>query len=91
MNRVAYDLRLDEYSMKKLEIVLREELFFAVNRRLVLPVNETFYFWYRYRLSRWLAAADQRRLLARVVKLFKVLASRKFHAIAASLNWMPLL
>jgi|GEM_PF-620451 len=46
MNRVAYDLRLDEYSMKKLEIVLREELpFFAVNRRLVLNwVNENFLF-----------------------------------------------
>ena len=46
MNRVASDLRLDEYSMKKLEIVLREELpFFAVNRRLVLNwVNENFLF-----------------------------------------------
>ncbi|WP_263832941.1 hypothetical protein [Sulfurospirillum oryzae] len=46
MNRVAYDLRLDEYSMKKLEIVLREELpFFAVNRRLVLNwINENFLF-----------------------------------------------
>ena len=46
MNRIAYDLRLDEYSMKKLEIVLREELpFFAVNRRLVLNwVNENFLF-----------------------------------------------
>lgn len=46
MNRIAYDLRLDEYSMKKLEIVLRDELpFFAVNRRLVLNwVNENFLF-----------------------------------------------
>lgn len=46
INRVASDLRLDEYSMKKLEIVLREELpFFAVNRRLVLNwVNENFLF-----------------------------------------------
>jgi len=46
MNRVADDLRLDDYSMKKLEIVLREELpFFAVNRRLVLNwINENFLF-----------------------------------------------
>lgn len=46
MNRVADDLRLDDYSMKKLEIVLREELpFFAVNRRLVLNwVNDNFLF-----------------------------------------------
>ena len=46
MNRVSADLRLDTYSMKKLEVVLREELpFFAVNRRLVLNwVNENFLF-----------------------------------------------
>jgi len=46
MNRVAADLRLDAYSMKKLEVVLREELpFFAVNRRLVLNwVNDNFLF-----------------------------------------------
>ena len=46
MNRISTDLRLDAYSMKKLEIVLREELpFFAVNRRLVLNwVNENFLF-----------------------------------------------
>lgn len=46
MNRVSADLRLDAYSMKKLEVVLREELpFFAVNRRLVLNwINENFLF-----------------------------------------------
>jgi len=46
MNRISADLRLDAYSMKKLEVVLREELpFFAVNRRLVLNwVNENFLF-----------------------------------------------
>jgi hypothetical protein len=46
MNRISADLRLDSYSMKKLEVVLREELpFFAVNRRLVLNwVNENFLF-----------------------------------------------
>lgn len=46
MNRVSADLRLDAYSMKKLEVVLREELpFFAVNRRLVLNwVNDNFLF-----------------------------------------------
>lgn len=46
MNRVADDLNLDDYSMKKLEVVLREELpFFAVNRRLVLNwINENFLF-----------------------------------------------
>lgn len=46
MNRVSSDLRLDAYSMKKLEVILREELpFFAVNRRLVLNwINENFLF-----------------------------------------------
>lgn len=46
MNRVSHYLHLDDYSMKKLEVVLREELpFFAINRRLVLNwVNENFLF-----------------------------------------------
>jgi len=46
MNRVSENLQLDDYAMKKLEIVLRDELpFFAVNRRLVLKwINENFLF-----------------------------------------------
>lgn len=46
MNRVSTQLGLDDYSMKKLEVILREELpFFAVNRRLVLKwINENFLF-----------------------------------------------
>lgn len=46
LNVIGRDLRLDEYSLKKLEIFLRSELpFFAVNRRLVRKwVNENFLF-----------------------------------------------
>lgn len=37
MNRLSYELGLDEYALKRLEIMLHEDLpFFAVNRRLVL-------------------------------------------------------
>lgn len=37
INRLSYDLGLDDYGIKRLEVVLREDLpFFAVNRRLVL-------------------------------------------------------
>lgn len=37
INRLSYDLGLDDYGIKRLEVVLREDLpFFTVNRRLVL-------------------------------------------------------
>lgn len=37
MNRLSYELGLDAYALKRLEVTLREDLpFFAVNRRLVL-------------------------------------------------------
>lgn len=37
MNRLSYELGLDEYALKRLEVMLHEDLpFFAVNRRLVL-------------------------------------------------------
>lgn len=37
INRLSYELGLDDYGIKRLEVVLREDLpFFAVNRRLVL-------------------------------------------------------
>ncbi|MDD2383835.1 MAG: hypothetical protein PHN18_06550 [Sulfurospirillaceae bacterium] len=37
MNRLSYELGLDTYALKRLEVMLHEDLpFFAVNRRLVL-------------------------------------------------------
>lgn len=37
MNRLSYELGLDAYALKRLEVMLHEDLpFFAVNRRLVL-------------------------------------------------------
>jgi len=37
INRLSYELGLDEYALKRLEVMLHEDLpFFAVNRRLVL-------------------------------------------------------
>ena len=37
MNRLSYELGLDEYALIRLEVMLHEDLpFFAVNRRLVL-------------------------------------------------------
>lgn len=37
MNRISYELGLDEYALKRLEVMLHEDLpFFTVNRRLVL-------------------------------------------------------
>ena len=37
INRISYELGLDAYALKRLEVMLHEDLpFFAVNRRLVL-------------------------------------------------------
>ncbi len=37
INRLSYELGLDDYALKRLEVMLHEDLpFFAVNRRLVL-------------------------------------------------------
>lgn len=37
MNRLSYELGLDAYALKRLEVMLHEDLpFFAINRRLVL-------------------------------------------------------
>ncbi len=46
MNRLSKELQLDEYAMKRLEVMLREDLpFFAINRRLILNwVVENFLF-----------------------------------------------
>ena len=46
MNRISSELQLDDYSMKRLEVMLREDLpFFAINRRLILNwVSENFLF-----------------------------------------------
>jgi len=46
MNRLSREMQLDEYSMKRLEVMLREDLpFFAINRRLILNwVSENFLF-----------------------------------------------
>ncbi len=46
MNRLSKELQLDDYSMKRLEVMLREDLpFFAINRRLILNwVAENFLF-----------------------------------------------
>ena len=46
MNRIGADLQLDEYALKRLEVMLRTDLpFFAVNRRLILNwVSENFLF-----------------------------------------------
>jgi len=46
MNRLSQELQLDDYSMKRLEVMLREDLpFFAINRRLILNwVSENFLF-----------------------------------------------
>ena len=46
MNRLSKELQLDAYAMKRLEVMLREDLpFFAINRRLILNwVVENFLF-----------------------------------------------
>lgn len=46
MNRIGSDLQLDDYALRRLEVMLRTDLpFFAVNRRLILNwVSENFLF-----------------------------------------------
>ncbi len=46
MNRIGHDLQLDDYALKRLEVMLRTDLpFFAINRRLILNwVSENFLF-----------------------------------------------
>jgi hypothetical protein len=46
MNRLSREMQLDEYSLKRLEVMLREDLpFFAINRRIILNwVSENFLF-----------------------------------------------
>lgn len=46
MNRLSHELQLDDYGLKRLEVMLRTDLpFFAINRRLILNwVSENFLF-----------------------------------------------
>lgn len=46
MNRIGHDLQLDDYALKRLEVMLRTDLpFFAINRRLILNwISENFLF-----------------------------------------------
>lgn len=46
MNRIGSELQLDDYALKRLEVMLRTDLpFFAVNRRLILNwISENFLF-----------------------------------------------